>query len=243
MNIIKNVLIVIPARYDSSRFPGKPLAEINGIPMIKRTYCQALRNKYTKDIIVATDSQRIVDFCNSNEMNVMMTSKECQSGTDRVAEVSEKMPEFDCYFNLQGDEPVINERYIDKCIEEFFQLYPKYELITGYAKLPKRRAKLPETVKVVLNKNNEGIYFSRSLIPHNSSQYHNHIGIYCFSKKVLEAFSSNPRSQNELFEQIEMIRMIELNIKIKMIEVEETFAVDIPSDIEKVENFLNKKTT
>ena len=101
MNIIKNVLIVIPARYDSSRFPGKPLAEINGIPMIKRTYCQALRNKYTKDIIVATDSQRIVDFCNSNEMNVIMTSKECQSGTDRVAEVSEKMPEFDCYFNFR----------------------------------------------------------------------------------------------------------------------------------------------
>ena len=233
------VLIVIPARYDSSRFPGKPLAKINGIPMIKRTYNQALKNKYTKDILVATDSKRILNFCNENDMNVIMTSKECQSGTDRVAEVSKKMTEFDCYFNLQGDEPVINPIFINKCIDEYIK-QTEYEIISGYAKISKELAEIPQKVKVVMNEKNEAMYFSRSLIPNNANQYHNHIGIYCFSKKVLESFSSHERTKNERAEQVELIRMIELGIKIKMIEVEETFAVDIPSDIDKVEKFLNE---
>jgi len=242
MNNEKKTLIVIPARYNSSRFPGKPLIKINGIPMIKRTYDQAYKNTHTNDILIATDSSKIETFCKDNNMNVVMTSKDCQSGTDRVAEVSKMMPEFDCYFNLQGDEPVINPKYIDQCIESFFRFYPKYELITAYAKLPKERAILPETVKVVFNEKNEAIRFSRSLIPESSFEYHNHIGIYCFSSKILNFFSNHPRTDNELFEKIEMIRILDLGIKIKMIEIEETFAVDIPSDVKKVEKFINKKT-
>ena len=233
------VLIVIPARYDSSRFPGKPLAKINGIPMIKRTYSQALKNKYTKDIIVATDSKRILNYCNENDMNVIMTSKECQTGTDRVAEVSKKMPEFDCYFNLQGDEPVINPIFINKCLYEYFK-QTEYKIISGYAKISKELAEKPQKVKVVMNAKKEAMYFSRSAIPNNANQYHNHIGIYCFSKKVLELFSIHGKTKNELIEQIELIRMIELGIKVKMIEVEETVAVDIPSDIDEVEKFLNE---
>jgi 3-deoxy-manno-octulosonate cytidylyltransferase (CMP-KDO synthetase) len=241
MNDNKKILIVIPARYDSSRFPGKPLVEINGVPMIQRTYNQALKNKYTKDIVIATDSSRIATYCNNNDMNVVMTSRDCLSGTDRVAEVVTIMPQFDCYANLQGDEPVINPIYIDNCIESFYQNYPKYDVITGYGLLDKEHINLKEKVKVVFNNNKEAIYFSRSPIPNNAEKYHNHIGLYCFSKDSLSVFQNRNVGVNELCEKVEMIGMIELDIKVKMIKMEETFTVDIPSDVKKIEEFLNKK--
>ena len=146
----KKTLVVIPARYDSSRFPGKPLAIINGIPMIQRTYNQALKNKYTKDIVVATDSQKIYSFCKQNEMNVVMTSNKCFTGTDRVAEVAENFHDFDCFVNLQGDEPVIDPKYIDKCIKFFYDNYPKYDVVTGYGTLGEKSINLEEKVKLYL---------------------------------------------------------------------------------------------
>jgi len=233
-------LIVIPARYNSSRFPGKPLMKINGIPMIQRTYNQALKNKYTTNIIVATDSEKIKSFCTDNKIPVTMTG-DCATGTDRVAEVSSIMPEFDCYVNLQGDEPVINPKSIDKCISLYFKYHPQYSLITGYGELETDEALLPQTVKVVFNSKEEAIYFSRSPIPNNSNQYFNHIGLYCFSKDILNRFTKIPRGYNELSEQVEMIRIIEMGEKIKMFKMKKTKAVDIPSDIKSVEQFLNQK--
>jgi len=236
----KKTLVVIPARYDSSRFPGKPLVNIKGVPMIQRTYSQALKNKYTKDIVVATDSKRIYSFCNENNMNVVMTSNSCLSGTDRVAEVANDSQDYDCYVNLQGDEPVINPIYIDKCIESFYGSYPKYDVITGYGLLSKNSVNLKEKVKVVVNSNSEAIYFSRLPIPFNSKQYFNHIGLYCFSSEALKIFSNREVGTSESCEKVEMIGMIELGVKIKMVEMEETFTVDIPSDIDKVKSFLDK---
>ena len=233
-------LIVIPARYNSSRFPGKPLMKINGIPMIQRTYNQALKNKYTTNIIVATDSDKIKSFCIDNKIPVIITSS-CETGTDRVAEVSKLMPEFDCYVNLQGDEPVIDPKSIDNCIKLYYKHYPKYSLITGYGELSHGEALLPQTVKVVFNSKEEAIYFSRSPIPNNSKQYFNHIGIYCFSKDLLSRFTNIPRGYNEMSEQVEMIRMVEMGVKIKMFKMKKTYAVDIPSDLINVENFLNQK--
>ncbi len=233
-------LIVIPARYNSSRFPGKPLMKINGVPMIQRTYSQALKNKHTTDIVVATDSEKIKSFCINNKIPVVITS-DCETGTDRVAAVSKLMPEFDCYVNLQGDEPVIDPKYIDKCIELYIKYYPKYSLITGYGELGNDEALLPQTVKVVLNNKKEAMYFSRSPIPNNSKQYLNHIGVYCFSKDLLSRFTDIPRGYNEMSEQVEMIRIIEMGVKIKMFKMQKTYAVDLPSDIVNVEKFLNEK--
>ena len=235
-----NTLIVIPARYNSSRFPGKPLMKINGVPMIQRTYSQALKNKHTTDIVVATDSEKIKSFCINNKIPVVVTS-DCETGTDRVAAVSKLMPEFDCYVNLQGDEPVIDPKYIDKCIELYIKYYPKYSLITGYGELGNDEALLPQTVKVVVNSKKEAMYFSRSPIPNNSNQYLNHIGVYCFSKDLLSRFTNTSRKSNELEEQVEMIRMLEMGVKIKMFKMQKTYAVDIPSDIANVEKFLNEK--
>lgn len=233
-------LIVIPARYNSSRFPGKPLMKINGIPMIQRTYKQALKNKYTTNIIVATDSEKIKSFCINNKIPVIVTG-DCETGTDRVAAVSKLMPEFDCYVNLQGDEPVIDPKSIDKCIELYFKHHTEYSLITGYGVLSNDEALLPQTVKVVFNSKEEAIYFSRSLIPNNSKQYFNHIGIYCFSKDILSRFTDISRSSNELSEKIEMIRIVEMGVKIKMFKMKKTYAVDIPSDIINVERYLKQK--
>tara|TARA_B100001123_G_C14999919_1_gene903123 strand:- start:49 stop:780 length:732 start_codon:yes stop_codon:yes gene_type:complete len=235
-----NILIVIPARYNSSRFPGKPLMKINGVPMIQRTYNQALKNQYTKDVIVATDSKKIKSFCDSNKIEVIMTEN-CNSGTDRVAAVSNLMTNFDCYVNLQGDEPVINPKYINRCIETYIKYYPEYSVITGYGELNKDEALLPQNVKVVLNKKEEALCFSRSLIPNNSKKFFNHIGIYCFSKIILDKFVNTDRTVNELSEKVEMIRMLDMGIKIKMFKMKKTYAVDIPSDIENVERFLNEK--
>ena len=235
-----NALIVIPARYNSSRFPGKPLIKINGIPMIKRTYNQALKNKYTTDIIVATDSEKIKSFCEDNKIPVIITS-DCETGTDRVAAVTELMPQFDFYVNLQGDEPVIDPKYINKCIEKYIQYYPKYSLVTGYGQLTKIQASLPETVKITFNSEEEALNFSRSPISNNSNQFFNHIGIYCFSKSVLDKFSNTPRTTNEVAEQVEMIRMLDMGIKIKLFKMEKTYAVDIPSDVINVEKFLDEK--
>ena len=233
-------LIVIPARYNSSRFPGKPLMKINGVPMIQRTYSQALKNKHTTDIVVATDSEKIKSFCINNKIPVIITG-DCESGTDRVAAVSKLMPEFDCYVNLQGDEPVIDPKSIDKCIELYFKHYTEYSLITGYGVLSNDEALLPQNVKVVFNSKEEAIYFSRSLIPNNSKQYFNHIGIYCFSKDILSRFTDISRSCNELSEKIEMIRIVEMGVKIKMFKMKKTYAVDIPSDIINVERYLKQK--
>lgn len=233
-------LIVIPARYNSSRFPGKPLMKINGIPMIQRTYNQAVKNKYTTNIVVATDSEKIKSFCEHNKIPSIITG-ECETGTDRVAEVSKMMPNFDCYVNLQGDEPVISPKSIDKCIELYYKHFPKYSLVTGYGELSSDEALLPQTVKVVFNSNEEAMYFSRSPIPNNSKIFFNHIGIYCFSKDILNHFTNTPRGSNEISEQVEMIRMVEMGVKIKMFKMKKTFAVDIPSDIKNVEKFLNQK--
>ena len=112
MNKSLKALIVIPARYNSSRFPGKPLVKIDGIPMICRTFNQAKQNNFTKNIVVATDPKRIKSLCESNGIPTIITG-ECNTGTDRVAEVSRLMPDYDCYINLQGDEPVIDPEIIN----------------------------------------------------------------------------------------------------------------------------------
>lgn len=237
MNKSLKALIVIPARYNSSRFPGKPLVKIDGIPMICRTFNQAKQNNFTKNIVVATDSKRIKTLCESNGIPTITTG-ECNTGTDRVAEVSRLMPNYNCYINLQGDEPVIDPKIINESYKVFINSYPKYGVVTAYGELEYGAAKLHKAVKVVMNQNKEAMYFSRETIPHESKIYNNHIGIYCFSKDALDNFSNTKIGKNEQTEKIEMIRMVELGIKVKMFKVKSTIAVDLPSDIKIVEEYL-----
>ncbi len=237
------VLGVIPARFQSSRFEGKPLALIDGIPMIKRTYTQARKSPLLNDLVVATEDQRIIDYCKSEKIPVMMTSSTCLTGTDRVAEVAEKY-KYDFYINIQGDEPVIDPDVITQLINEYNKYGEKYIAYNLYKVITDKNEISSDTIiKVIVNDKNELMYMSRLPIPFSNSQlqsvHKQQIPVYGFTKKALKLFSESKKTLNEQYEDIELLRFIDLGYKLKM---DETFvdsiAVDVPSDILKVENFL-----
>jgi 3-deoxy-D-manno-octulosonate cytidylyltransferase len=234
---------VIPARYNSKRFEGKPLAKIKGIPMIKRVYIQCKKSTLLERVVVATDSEKIYDYCKSEEIDVIMTSKDCLTGTDRVAEVS-TIIDADAYVNIQGDEPVINPEEIDRIIEEFRKNGDKYLVYNMFEKLRKDVLN-PAIVKVIINESSELMYLSRSLIPFNqgnlSAFFNKQVGLYIFTKNALRDFSSHKKTRNEQFEGIEILRYLDLGYKIKMVQFHhESIAVDFPEDVLKVESFLDK---
>lgn len=242
-----SVLGVIPARYKSTRFEGKPLVEINGIPMIKRTYLQAKKSPLLNDLIVATEDQRIVDYCVSENIPVMMTSSDCLTGTDRVAEVAREH-DYDFYINIQGDEPVIDPEVITQLINEYmtygdeYVAYNLYKMITDEHEINSKTI-----IKVIVNEKDELMYMSRLPVPYSNSDkksLHKHqIPVYGFTKKALELFSSHKKTINEQFEDVELLRFVDLGYKLKMSPTcASSIAVDVPSDVLKVENFLNQQT-
>ena len=159
------IVIIIPARWKSSRFKGKPLALINNVPMIQRVYEQSIKSKLANKVVVATDSIKIFNFCKRKEINVIMTTKKCNSGTDRVYEASKKI-KSDIYVNVQGDEPLINPNSIDDVIN-LLKINLKKRIIssTGYVNIKSENNKYPEGVYLVCNKFNEVIFLSRYKIP------------------------------------------------------------------------------
>lgn len=241
----KKILGVIPARYKSTRFEGKPLALINGIPMIKRTYTQAAKSTLLDDLIVATDDEKIFNYCKQENMNVCMTTSLCLTGTDRLAEVAQ-VYDADLYVNIQGDEPVIDPASIEQIIELYQNHSDDYMVYNLYKVIEDESAINSQTIiKVIVNKNDDVMYMSRLPIPYSNSglkqNFRQQIPVYGFTKKALEIFSQYPKTINEQFEDIELLRFVDLGYKIKMIETTvNSIAVDIPSDIQKVESFLNK---
>ncbi|MED3793807.1 3-deoxy-manno-octulosonate cytidylyltransferase [Niallia alba] len=239
----KKVLGVIPARYKSSRFPGKPLVKILDIPMIKRTYDRAKLSESLDDLVVATDDIRIEEYCKENNIPVIKTSENCLTGTDRVAEVSRKL-DYDLYINIQGDEPLISPEAIDIVIDEFNKHGEKYIAYNLYKEIEVQgEFESPTTIKVIVNENDELEYMSRLPIPFNKSteklKSHKQVCVYGFTKKALDIFSSQGKTRNEKFEDIEILRFIDLNYKVKMQKVDfETIAVDTPEDVVKVEEYL-----
>ena len=205
------VLGVIPARYASTRFPGKPLVNILGKSMIQRVYEQVQKCSNITDIVVATDDQRIFDHVQSFGGEVMMTSENHQSGTDRCAEVAGHY-EADFVINIQGDEPFIDPAELDKivaCLREF----PK-RIATLVCPFPESTSvENPNSVKVVLNHEKKAIYFSRSVIPfpRNNKEpiaYYQHVGVYGFPKSILLALSKLPQTKLESVEQLEQLRWL-----------------------------------
>lgn len=232
---------VIPARYASTRFPGKPLADICGKPMIWWVYHQAKKVKELDDVYVATDDDSIKKVCEEFNMNVIMTSSEHQTGTDRIGEVATKV-DADIYINIQGDEPIIPPEMISELIINIVER--KLECLT----LKKEVSNIEElesntTVKVISSMKDKVIFFSRTNIPVITNDIilkkFVHIGIYAFSKNFLISFLSLPESKLEKVESIELMRAIEYDLPIHIIKTDYiSIAVDLPEHIKLVENYV-----
>lgn len=241
---------VIPARYASTRFPGKPLVMIQGKSMIRRVYEQAQKAISLSEIYVATDDARIEKEVLDFGGNVKMTSPDHQSGTDRCAEVLELLEKagktFDIVVNIQGDEPVINPAQIDIVIESFEDASVE---ISTLAKKIKTENELfnSNVIKVVKNQLNNAIYFSRNPIPFQQNkaqstwiegfEYFKHIGIYAFRSGILKSITHLKRSSLEVAESLEQLRWLEYGYNIRIEETGfESIAVDTPDDLLKFSN-------
>lgn len=236
-------LIVIPARMASSRLPGKPLVDIEGKSLIQRTYEQCLKALPYEQVVVATDDQKIMSHCNDHGLNVIMTSSDCLTGTDRVAEVAQKM-DADFYINVQGDEPLINPQDILD-VKDSAKKYPG-EVINGYAEINDEALYRSLTIpKVVLRPDGKLLYMSRSPIPGNKNGDFQvswrQICVYGFPKKSLADFTScSHKTPLEKEEDIEILRFLELGYEVRMIPLSDnSVPVDTPEDIEKVKDILN----
>ncbi|MEA2029112.1 MAG: 3-deoxy-manno-octulosonate cytidylyltransferase, partial [Campylobacterota bacterium] len=240
------ILGVIPARYKSSRFEGKPLCIIKDIPMVKRTYLQAKKSKLLTHLVVATDSNKIKEYCESENIPVVMTSSECLTGTDRLAQVAQEL-HYDLYVNIQGDEPVIDPYSIDEVVDEYKKYQNEYVAYNLYKLFRDENEVNSDTIiKVITNEKDELMYMSRLGVPFNKSdkavEHKKQVCVYGFTKKALELFSSRSKTLNEQYEDIEILRFVDMGYKVKMKETTvDSIAVDVPEDIAKVEKFLDEK--
>ena len=237
-------VVIIPARFSSNRLNGKPLKDINGIPMIVRTFNQC-HKAINKDLIfVATDNHKIKSVCQKNNINVIMTSSKCLTGTDRVFQASKKI-KADIYINLQGDEPLFNPKDIKKIIA-YSKKYPK-EIITGYSRIKTAKMfKSIHTPKVVFSINKDLLYASRSPIPQNKNNIfkfgYRQVCIYAFPKDKLRSFYSVKKTPLEYEEDIEYLRFLEKGIRIKCVELSDySKAVDTQEDLREVRKIIRKK--
>jgi 3-deoxy-manno-octulosonate cytidylyltransferase (CMP-KDO synthetase) len=244
---IKKVIGIIPARYASTRFPGKPLAMIGNMSMIERVYSQCLKSKMLNKVVVATDDERIKAHVESFNGNVEMTSPDHQSGTDRCAElIHQEKESWDIVINIQGDEPLIDPQQIDLLISCFDD--ERTQIATLIKKINnKENLKNPNVVKVVKDINNHALYFSRSEIPFDKTKerdyYFSHIGIYGYKKDVLEKISQLQHSRLEQMESLEQLRWLENGYTIKTaVSDHQNISIDVPEDLEKLKYLvLNKK--
>jgi 3-deoxy-manno-octulosonate cytidylyltransferase (CMP-KDO synthetase) len=241
------ILGIIPARYASTRFPAKPLADLGGQSMIRRVYKQASKSDSLAKVIVATDHQEISKHVSDFGGNVCLTSETHASGTDRCFEVlSKEKDKFDYVINIQGDEPFIAPEQIDLLAS---LLDGRTELATLIKRLENQeQLSNPNLVKVVYNKNHEALYFSRSPIPYwrgketdwvHHHHYYKHIGMYAYRSDILEKITSLKVSSLERAESLEQLRWLENGYKIKVAETTlETVGIDTPEDLEHARHHL-----
>lgn len=240
-----SILGVIPARFASTRFPGKPLVDIKGQTMVQRVYGQARQASTLARVVVATDDARIYDHVRSFGGEAVMTSSAHPTGTDRVLEVAEKFPAHSAYINIQGDEPFIDPQQIDQ-VGEMLQRHPGAYIAT----LAKRLSDLadlhnPNIIKVVRSQLGQGLYFSRSPIPHvrqadGTEAWHarhgflKHIGIYGYTGPALAAIRTMQQTPLELSESLEQLRWLENGLPIYVdLTTFESHSVDVPADLER----------
>ena len=240
-------VIIIPARYKSTRFPGKPLTPIQGKPMILWVAELCAEVLPAEFVYVATEDFQIKEIVEKAGFNVVMTSNKCTTGTDRIAEAATQI-EADIYINVQGDEPLLNPADILKIIEAK-KMYPN-EVINGYCKIGDNED--PESVnipKVIFNENQQMVYMSRNLLPGTKTKdfippnYYKQVCIYAFSKKELIDYAEFGRKGTlEYYEDIEILRFLDIGVNIRVIETkDDSLAVDVPDDVIKVEEEILRR--
>lgn len=236
---------IIPARYDSERFPGKPLAMIHGKPMFFHVYSRAVKCGKLSQVILATDDDRIVTAANAWEVPCVMTRKDHASGTDRILEAAEKMglPDDAIVINIQGDEPALDPEILARLLLPFHDA--TIQVTTPVRLIDEDEAQNPDRVKVVFDQTQKALYFSRSVIPfprdHKNQRYYGHIGLYAFRMKTLKQFVNLGTSILEKTEKLEQLRLLENGIPIHVVETNyKSIGVDRPEDIEIVGAILSE---
>jgi 3-deoxy-manno-octulosonate cytidylyltransferase (CMP-KDO synthetase) len=235
---MEKITAVIPARYHSSRFPGKVLADICGKPMIQHVYERAQKASLPQRVIVATDDERILKVVLNFKGEAIMTSKTHRSGTDRLAEIAREDPS-DIFINVQGDEPLIEPNMIDQVVRPLLE-DPEIPMGTLKHKIKSlEELKNPHVVKVVTDLNDMALYFSRSPIPYFRREeyrvHYRHIGLYAYRREFILKFASLQPTFLEQAEELEQLRALENGFKIKVIETEyESIGVDTPEDLKEV---------
>jgi 3-deoxy-manno-octulosonate cytidylyltransferase (CMP-KDO synthetase) len=230
-------MIIIPARLKSSRFENKILADILGLPMVIRT---AKRVEVLDDVVIATDSQEVIELAKKYNIKAVMTSELHQSGTDRINEASNLLglKEDEIIINVQADEPFIEPEVVQAVIDRVKSSSEEFTMVSLYKEINSELADDPNHVKVVVDDKKDAIYFSRSKIPYNRDHYSNvtyfgHLGIYGFTKKSLNQFCQFQPSNLENIEKLEQLRAISFGKKIAMVEVSsKSFGIDTKEDLE-----------
>src|SRR5271155_5158684 len=239
-------VIVIPARYGATRFPGKSLARIDGRPMIQWVWEAACKSRLTEQVVVATDDDRIADVAAKFGADVIMTKKSHRSGTDRMAEVADKIS-AQLYVNVQGDEPLLAPGAVDDLIRGMAES-PRIPIGTLAHRIESEAEwQSPEVVKVVCNRHHEALYFSRSPLPFQrafnpQARLLRHVGIYAFRARALADFVALKPSALEIAESLEQLRALENGMVIQVIETKyRCLGVDTPADLARVEAALRKQ--
>jgi 3-deoxy-manno-octulosonate cytidylyltransferase (CMP-KDO synthetase) len=237
---------IIPARFASSRFPGKPLAPIAGVPMLQRVYEGARRAKRLRDVLVATDDERIAEACRRFGARAVMTSPDHATGTDRLAEASRSLADA-IVVNVQGDEPLIEGFVIDAAVAALEET-PEAPIATVVHRAEAADLADPNRVKVVLDRLGFALYFSRAPIPHlrewgEAPPLWQHVGLYAYRRDFLERYVSLPATPLERAEGLEQLRALEHGHRIRAAVVEgwRSVPVDVPADVARVEALLARR--
>src|SRR5208283_1209021 len=234
------ILGVIPARYDSTRLPGKVLRDVAGKPMLFWVYKNARQSKLLADLLVATDSEKVLQFCGREGIPVMLTGRH-PSGTDRLREVMERV-DADVYINIQGDEPMLRPDHLEALVSPF--LTGDAQVATLKVAIDESAALDPNHVKVVTDDSGRALYFSRHPIPFDRDgtgvKRYKHIGIYAYTRATLSLFHSLPESSLESAEKLEQLRFLQNGIAIHVVETPyDTVGVDTEADLQRVNLLLS----
>ena len=236
----ENAIAIIPARFQSTRLPGKPIIEIKGKTLIEHVYRRVEKAEFVARILVATDDERIARAVQGFGGEAVMTRADHQSGTDRLAEAAAGLPSDALVVNVQGDDPLIEPEVIDEAIAA--ARARDSEIVTLRTPLSGRSAiEDPNRVKVVVDRNQFALYFSRSPIPHTSQAGTTflHVGLYAYRVGFLKRFTQLERTPLEIAERLEQLRALEHGFRIRVVEVQsESWGIDTPADLEKFKSVL-----
>ncbi len=247
------IIVVIPARLNSSRLPNKVLLDLRGKTIVQRVYEQCLKVKNIDEVYIATDSEKVQKSCESFTKNIIMTKDTHESGTDRIAEAVKSI-DCDVIINVQGDEPFIKPELIEQLSDSFKNTPVMVSVMHKIDKV--EDLKNHNVVKVTVNNNSEALYFSRSIVPHHRDEwddllnhhktipeplkFYRHLGIYGYTKAFLLEYSDMKQGYLERLEKLEQLRVLENGYKIKMIETDyNSIGIDTQEDYEKALELLN----